>query len=394
LDKLSPLLLAVFYLLLGLSGVACVAWSILLARFLRGFKGSPRLESCEVYSAPPSVTAIVAMRNEEQNAEQCLIDLLNQSAISKIIVVDDGSVDGTIRIVQKYQGNNRVVLIVPPNSESGWGGKANACYRGAVIADTDWLLFVDADTRLSHDAVAKALSFGAKEKLDALSAIGVLRCPHFWDKIVAPFSFGILNSFIKLSDVNTDGRKAVYFFGSFILIRKESYFKIGGHAAVAQDLVEDRALAQLAKKNGLKIALAYASNTVSAEWAPGFKNSVEAFCRIAVPSMSKNLRMGAAFSFAVTMLFVLPLASLVLQLFAPLYMKSLLTIFGSASIAFELVLALFSAHYIQSKLIYSVLFFVPELVFAAALWLSVYRVFRRLPIRWRGRAYVYAPKRC
>jgi glycosyltransferase involved in cell wall biosynthesis len=330
------------------------------------------------------------MRNEEKNAEPCLINLLNQPTISKIIVVDDGSVDNTAEIVRRYLDNNKVVLIA--SAESGWGCKANACHRGALVADTDWLLFVDADTRLSQDVVAKALSFSIQEKLDALSAVGALRCPHFWDKIAAPFSFGILNSFIKMSDVNTATRKAAYFYGSFILMKKESYFKVGGHAAVSQDLVEDRALAQLAKKNGLRIALAYASDTVSAEWAPGFRNSIEAFCRVAVPSMSKNLRLGAAFSFALTMLFVLPLASLVLQLFVPFYAKTFLTIFGSVSILFELVLALSSAHYIQSKPVYSALFLIPELVFAATLWLSVYKVFRRLPIRWRGRAYVYSQK--
>src|ERR1700722_12006899 len=50
--------------------------------------------------------------------------------------------------------------------------------------------------------------------------------------------------------------------GQFILIRREAYDAVGGHAAIARDILEDVALARAVKRSGRKIRFRYAADAV------------------------------------------------------------------------------------------------------------------------------------
>ncbi len=368
--------------------LALAAWLLLLARML-GSLSSPVLDGPLHYANRTSVAAIVPMRNEAENVEGCILSLLEQKGVTKLVAIDDGSSDGTGELLARAAASDgRVEVLTVADVPIGWVGKTNACNLGSARAgDAEWLLFVDADTRLSAGALDRALAYAEERGLDALSLFGMVRCQNAWDRVAVPFYFGLLVALFPIAAVN-DPRKTTgaFFVGSFILIRRLKYLEIGGHAAVAGDLVEDKALGRLAKEKGLKVALGFAPEAVSAVWAPGFKNGANALVRVLAPSMRGRIWVSAGYSFAMSVLFLMPFVSLLAGVLAG---SSFLLLAAAATLAVELGFALVSAARIAPEVPSSfALGFVPaSLVFVAVIWNSVITALRHRSVIWRGREY-------
>ena len=188
----------------------------------------------------PKVTVIVPARNEESNIAKLLTSLVNQSYQNlEIIVVDDGSVDRTSEIVQKFP----VKLIRGQEKPNDWNGKQWACWQGAQAASGDWLLFTDADT--CHDAhgVATAMKQCLATQADMFTALPYHKGTKLWEKLMGPFHV------LLLSVTNPSGKPRVgqvFAIGQYLLFRRNFYNHIDGHRAVKAHVVEDLPLANLA----------------------------------------------------------------------------------------------------------------------------------------------------
>jgi cellulose synthase/poly-beta-1,6-N-acetylglucosamine synthase-like glycosyltransferase len=101
--------------------------------------------------APPRVDALVAAYNEVTVIARTIDSLLSSTGVDvHVIVVDDGSSDGTADVVRKAFGDNpRVELLTKAN-----GGKASALNMALTVATAPVVVGVDADTQLSPDALA------------------------------------------------------------------------------------------------------------------------------------------------------------------------------------------------------------------------------------------------
>jgi len=103
------------------------------------------------------VTAIITAFNEEDDIGRCIDSLLNQDFDSmEILVVDDGSRDRTPNIVESYVQSDpsKVRLIrLPRNLGSG-----NARNIGALSANGDILVFLDADMTFPRDFIRRLVS--------------------------------------------------------------------------------------------------------------------------------------------------------------------------------------------------------------------------------------------
>ncbi len=99
----------------------------------------------------PKVSIIVPAYNEEVNAVSSLKNLLEQDYPSMdVIFVDDGSQDETYKRVKDAFGENTSVkILTKPN-----GGKASALNYGIENTDAEYVVCIDADTKLYHDAVS------------------------------------------------------------------------------------------------------------------------------------------------------------------------------------------------------------------------------------------------
>ncbi|MCD6529762.1 glycosyltransferase [Candidatus Bathyarchaeota archaeon] len=113
----------------------------------------------------PKISVIVPAYNEEKTIEKCLQSLTRLDYPNyEVIVVDDGSTDGTLKEVEKFR-SNRVKVFHQENM-----GKANALNRGIRESEGEIIVTVDADTILSEDSLKHlCIRFVEKPKVGAVA---------------------------------------------------------------------------------------------------------------------------------------------------------------------------------------------------------------------------------
>src|SRR2546425_9005435 len=206
-------------------------------------------------TAQPTISVIVPARDEEASLGACLESLVAQTGVSfEIIVVDDGSTDRTREIAQSFSGV-RVVDAGP--LPQGWAGKNNAMSAGAKQARGDWLLLTDADTVHSLTSLARGLTEAELRQVQLLSYSPEQEVHGFWQEAVMPVIFAELATTYRPSEVSDPKSPAAAANGQYLLIARETYDFIGGHAAVGGSLLEDVALARAVKSSGRKIFFRY-----------------------------------------------------------------------------------------------------------------------------------------
>lgn len=208
----------------------------------------------------PTVSVIVPARNEEACLGACLESLAAQTGADfEIVVVDDGSTDHTREIAQSFPFV-RVVDADPP--PSGWTGKNNAMAAGARVARSEWLLFTDADTVHKPGSLARAVAEAQQRGVALLSYSPQQEVHGFWENAVMPVIFAELAATYRPSQVSDPRSPAAAANGQYILIAREAYDAIGGHAAVHSSLLEDVALAKAVKASGRKILFRFGGDAV------------------------------------------------------------------------------------------------------------------------------------
>jgi glycosyltransferase involved in cell wall biosynthesis len=231
----------------------------------------PQFHASEV--SPFEVSIIVPARNEEANLGACLASLTAQTGvIFEIIVVDDGSTDRTLAIAQSFAG----VRVISPEpltentTEKSWTGKnstgstgkTNAVIAGAKAAHGAWLLFTDADTMHLPGSLARALDEAKKKHADLLSYSPEQVVVTFSERAVMPVIFAELAAQYPLHKVREQDSAVVAANGQYILVRRSAYDAVGGHAAVASEILEDVALARLFRDAGKRVYFRYGGDAV------------------------------------------------------------------------------------------------------------------------------------
>jgi hypothetical protein len=177
----------------------------------------------------------------------------------EIIVVDDNSTDRT-RATAEFFSCVRVLKAgpLPP----GWTGKAHACAMGARAASGDWLLFTDADTYHRAGSLARAVAEARAHGASLLSYTPEQQVSGFAQRAVMPLVFAELASTYNPKEVCNSASPAAAANGQYLLITREAYDVVGGHAAVASELLEDVALARAVKGAGRKLFFRFGGDAV------------------------------------------------------------------------------------------------------------------------------------
>ena len=219
----------------------------------------------------PCITAIVPARNEEAVIGACVKSLAAQPEIAEILVVDDQSSDGTVAAVRRAAAEiPKLKLLETGRLPEGWVGKNNAVWRGAADARCKWLLFTDADAELLPGATARALQI-ARESDAALVSFSPEQITKTWyEKALIPFVYCRLARRFSFKDVNDPKNRAAAANGQFLMIRRDVYDAIGGHAAIAGEVLEDVALAKNAKSAGYPIWFGAGKGVVKARMYRSF----------------------------------------------------------------------------------------------------------------------------
>ena len=243
------------------------------------------------------VSVLIPARNEETKIGLSLAALvLQRYTPMEILVLDDDSGDNTLEIIRSFeQRDHRIRVIQGKELPDGWIGKNWACHQLFNEAKGDYILFMDADTILAPGAITASMHQSKGQSADLLTVMPKRMAGCIAEKLMYPFLDWFLFSWLPMRAAH--GRKNSYLsasFGQFMLFKKESYNKIGGHYSIWNNPLDDFSLGRMVKKSGLKWLLFSGAGSVD---VLAGKGNVDAFM-----SISRSLFPAINYSFMVFML--------------------------------------------------------------------------------------------
>lgn len=203
------------------------------------------------------ISAIIPARNEEAAITRAVESVAAQSEVVEVIVVDDQSSDGTAAILRDLAARiPKLKVFAAGELPRGWVGKNHAAAVGAAGAAGDWLLFTDADTFHLPGSARKALGDAADHDAALVSYSPEQEMTTFWERALIPFVYCRLAARFSFARINDPRLPDAAANGQFLMIRRDTYDAVGGHAGVAGEILEDVALARRVKRRGFGIYFA------------------------------------------------------------------------------------------------------------------------------------------
>tara|TARA_B100000929_G_scaffold157973_1_gene125082 strand:- start:7336 stop:8547 length:1212 start_codon:yes stop_codon:yes gene_type:complete len=370
-----------------------LAWISLISSMYKSFTKTPYLDKFESISKDtPKVSIILPARNEEKFVGRCLESFVKQDyANYEVVAVDDSSDDDTWKIIEKYAKNNENVIPVKANVKpDGWMGKNWACMEGFKKATGDLLLFTDADTTYSKSVLSLAVAHLLSEKLDVLTVIPRLICIDNITKITLPMLSTFLHSRYSALNVNNPKKGIGYFFGSFFIIRKDIYQKIGTHEKVKQEIVEDGALGKITKESGFALKMVRGEHLLDALYSRSPKEMWNGLQRLMVPLYHQNKSYAVGVFFAVLFILFMPVPFLI---YSAIFIESgisFIPLFISAVLS---TVTIFIAAFMETKMglnlnsVFGLFAPVGGLIVACGFLSGILQANKSSAVSWRGRKY-------
>jgi glycosyltransferase involved in cell wall biosynthesis len=240
--------------LAGLSGALLTAMALVAAWNLAT---APRLHRYPSRLWGLTASVLVPARDEAANLARLIPALLaSRYAPMEVLVLDDGSRDGSGDVVRRLAGGGRRVRVIRGTSPpAGWTGKNWACHQLATHARGEILIFCDADVLPGPDAVARTVAALSLSGAGALTAFPRHEPGGWIEEAVIPLVLKLpVAALLPLSLVFASRSPALAAGnGQWFAWRGETYAAVGGHQAVRSSVIEDMALARRAKGTGIRL---------------------------------------------------------------------------------------------------------------------------------------------
>jgi chlorobactene glucosyltransferase len=224
---------------------------VLLLIALGNLRSWRRLGTYALPCSCPLVSVLVPVREEAANIGPCVRSLLAQDyGDLEVLALDDESTDGTPEVLMALALEDpRLRVLHGAPLPAGWLGKHWACHQLAQAATGELLLFADADTRYTSQALSHAVAALQVEQADLVSVFPREEVGSWAERLVVPIMQWSLSSFLPLGlAYRLRWPQLAAASGQFMLFRREA----GGHAAVRQNAVDDVALTRVLRAKGLR----------------------------------------------------------------------------------------------------------------------------------------------
>ncbi len=243
-------------------------------------------------ATPPSVAILIPARNEEASIGACVEAALRSTGAEvEVVVLDDGSIDGTAAIVTRLARNDpRLRLAHAPPLPPGWNGKQNACAVLAGLTQRPNLLFLDADVVLQPEAAARlALPHG----VDLQSGVPRQLMPSLAERLTVPMINTLILGYLPVRMMRRNGRVGLGAgCGQMMMARASSYRAMGGHGAIRASLHDGLKLPRAFRAAGYRtdlvdgtaLATCRMYDSAPAVWNGFLKNATEGMAKpLALP---------------------------------------------------------------------------------------------------------------
>lgn len=234
-----------------LGALVLLAWIVLLVGRGGFWRADQRLGEPPPPATWPDVAAIIPARDEAATIQEVVRShrLSDYPPGYTVIVVDDGSSDGTARIAREAGAH----VVQAPPLPPGWSGKLWALHAGIAGAQraapgATWLLLTDADIVHAPDTLRRLVSLAEGRGLALASLMARLDARGRWGGLLVPAFVFFFQMLYPFPWVNRPGHPVAGAAGGCVLIRRDALEQIGGIAAIRGALIDDCTLAARVKR--------------------------------------------------------------------------------------------------------------------------------------------------
>jgi hopene-associated glycosyltransferase HpnB len=331
----------------------------------------------------PAVTAVIPARDEAEVIGRAIASHIAQDypGAFRIVLVDDGSSDGTAAIAQAAaQGSDRLTVIAGSPPPAGWTGKLWAMRNGVEQAGEapHYLWFTDADIAHAPDTLRSLVARSERDRLVLNSLMAELRCDSLAEKAMIPAFVLFFQMLYPFRLVNAPQAEMAAAAGGCMLVERAALAKAGGLAVIADAIIDDCAMGETMKRQG-RIRLSLTRRSVSLRPYGGWGEIIAMISRSAYAQLNYSPLMLAGTMLGLLLMFVAPVG---------------LTLFGSGGAGLCGLLAWAAMavccqpmlrFYRQSPL-WGVAMPGIGMVYAAATFLSAWQHMQGRGGMWKGRA--------
>jgi len=397
--------MATLWTLATLAGVGCFWWVLVAIRVLRDLPRVPRAPQGLDLPLPnplPSVSVIVPAHNEQQHAPRAARSMLaNDWPALEVIFVLDRCTDGTLAALQPIAAADpRLKIIQNHDCPADWAGKCNAARVGAKHATGDVLLFTDADVEFHPLLLRATVAILRHRGLSLLSLLASPRVRHWFEAVVQPVAAFLLVRMYPIPRVNDIDKPRAFANGQFLMFERAMYEKLGGHAIVRDDLLEDIAFARRVRDAGGGGGLCTAEHLLSVEMYERMSEFHRGWKRIYLeaaerqPSRIRSLALETLFCGA-----ILPLSGVAAVLAGAAWSSETLQplawvtmLLGIADLAIFLMVTAWLNPMFGSPAVAALFHPLGAWLVAHCLLEAATDLDRRRPVRWGGKEYILEPR--
>ncbi len=377
--------------LLLLAALTALGLTAVFLDFATGHRRIRALGDVARATSGPSISIVVAARNEARGIEAAVLSLLRiDYPALEIIVVNDRSTDETGAILNRLASRHPRLTVVPiAHLPEGWLGKNHALFTGAARASGELLLFTDADvvfepTTLRRAVTAMGRASGVRlqpdQTIDHLTATPDIRVPGLvLNAMVAAFSvfFSLYSRPWKARDPRSRSHIGV---GAFNLIRADTYRAIGTHQAIAMRPDDDLKLGKLVKKHGFRQDVVYGRDFIVVEWYASLGEMIDGLMKNAFAGVDYNLVAVAGSTSGLLVMNVWPFIALIAT-------GGVTRALNGLSVLLLVGIFWVCARYSGSRPVYVLCYPAAALIFAYIIWRSALTAVFTGTVTWRGTAY-------
>lgn len=332
-----------------------------------------------------AVSVLIPARNEEANIRATVEAVLaNDGCEFEVIVLDDHSSDRTAQIVSEIAArDSRVRLEFAPPLPAGWCGKQHACHVLAGLARHPLLAFIDADVRLSPDALSRMGQFMERSQAALASGVPRQELGTFSERLLIPLIHFILLGFLPMAAMRRSRWPSMSAgCGQLFIARRGAYQQCGGHTKLRDSLHDGLKLPRVFRQAGFATDLFDATDLATCRM---YQTNGETW-----RGLGKNATEGLAAPATIGPMTALLVGGQVLP-FALLACAPKLSALGLLCAALASVLVFLprfiGAWRFRQALGGALLHPFGVLALLAIQWLALARHFLGKPSEWKGRSY-------
>jgi cellulose synthase/poly-beta-1,6-N-acetylglucosamine synthase-like glycosyltransferase len=319
-----------------------------------------------------SVGILVPMRNEAENIEGIVSTLSAQAGKFHFYLLDDNSEDLTFDLLQRFAaGDSRFTVIKGAPLADGWIGKTWALQQLFVASNEEILVSLDADVRLTNDAINKAVTLLHGARLDFISPYPRQIAQTFAERLIQPLLQWSWLTTVPLRYAEGSGRTSMAVAnGQFFVVRRSALTSIGGYQSVKHAVIDDVFLARELIKSGSHGSVVNGSDIAQTRMYTSWREIKAGYGK------SLNKAFGSLFGAIFVMLFLIATS------IAPLIVGLMGNPYGWLGLAAIVGTRVLSAIKSRGSVLDSVLH---PISIAALIYLIVYSYLARGTVTWKGR---------